>query len=211
MDLEDFDFWFCHHKQVLPAVEHWFASMGQEGQIEVIRTWHAAMSDLTLDEAKAATDAIVRGDVECRFASDTPKICRLNALSARQTRRKQENDIGVDQRFCAFCGGSGLVTVWHPLVVDSVRRKTSGRYRHPFTGKQILVRDGSGAIKSMDGACACRCTQGKRFEERFPSPAAMVPVKPRDPKEVKGLTLEEVIELDIQGSPFMVSEWEYAS
>lgn len=210
MDLEDFDFWFCRHKQVLPAVEHWFAAMGQEGQIEVIRTWHAAMADLTLDEAKAATDSIVRGDSECRFASDTPKICRLNALSARQTRRKSESDSGAYQPFCAFCRGTGLATVWHPLVVDSVRRKTDGRYRHPFTGRQILVRDGFGVIKSMAGACACKCTQGKRFEERFPPPAAMVPVEQREPEEVQGLTLEEVINLDIQGSPFMVSEWEYA-
>lgn len=213
MDLEDFDFWFRRHKQVLPAVEHWFASMGQEGQIEVMRAWNGAMSDLTLDEATAATDAIVRGDAECRFPSDTPKACRLNALSARQTRRKTEFDSGATLRFCALCGGSGMVTVWHPLVVRSVMKKDNGRYRHPFSGKQMIVRDSEGAIKGVTAASPCKCTMGERFKERFPPTNIVVPVKSREREDIRGLTLEDIIELDIAGSVFPIEnpvvEWEF--
>lgn len=211
MDVDDWDFWFRRHKQVLPAVEHWFSSMGQEGQVEVMAVWHNAMSDLTLDEALAATDAIVRGDAECRFASDTPKACRLTALAARQERRKQEFDSGVTPRFCGLCRGSGMITCWHPLVVRSVRNRSDGRYRHPVTGKQMNVRDGQGNIKGIVAASACKCTLGLRLAEKCPPASSVVPVQFRTRDEYRGLTLEEIIELDIAASPFEVQEWEYVN
>lgn len=209
MDVDEWDFWFSRHRTLLPQVAHWFGHMGDEEQLQVMKAWHAAMSDIALSEANEATDAIVRGDIECKFPSETPKACRLRALAARQTRRNEKSDSGAAHRFCGLCRGAGTIAVWHPLVVRSVRNKTDGIYRHPVTGQQMVVRHKDGAIKGITGAAACKCSLGDKYRDRLPPPAALIPVQFREREEYAGLTLEEVIELDIAASPFMVQEWEF--
>ena len=210
MDVDEWDHWFTRHKTLLPQLQHWFGAMGRDEQVEVMKAWHQAMADLTLAEAMEATDAIVRGDVECKFPSETPKACRLRGLALRLTRRNQKSDSEVVHRFCGLCRGSGAITVWHPLVVRAVRNKSNGVYRHPVTGQQMIVRDAEGGIKGITAAAACKCSLGDRFRDRLPPPAAVIPVQFRERQEYAGLTLEDVIELDIAASPFMVQEWEYA-
>jgi len=210
MDVDEWDHWFTRHKTLLPQLQHWFGAMGRDEQVEVMKAWHQAMSDLTLAEAMEATDAIVRGDVECKFPSETPKACRLRGLALRLTRRNQKSDSGADYRFCGLCRGSGTIAVWHPLVVRAVRHKTNGTYRHPLTGQMIAVRHADGTIKGMSGCVACKCSLGDKFADRLERPAAVVPIQFRERREYDGLTLEEVIELDIAASPFMVQEWEFA-
>jgi hypothetical protein len=74
----------------------------------------------------------------------------------------------------------------------------------------MVVRDKDGAIKGITGAAACKCSLGHKYRDRLPPPAALIPVQFREREEYAGLTLEEVIELDIAASPFMVQEWDYA-
>lgn len=210
MDVDEWDFWFARHKTLLPQVQHWFGQMGRDEQVEAMKAWHRAMSDISIAEANEATDAIVRGDIECKFPSETPKTCRLRALALRLTRRNAKSDPGATSRFCGLCRGSGTISVWHPLVVRAVRHKTNGTYRHPLTGQMISVRHADGTIKGMSGCVACKCSLGDRFRDRLPPPAAVIPVQFRERREYAGLTLEEVIELDIAASPFMVQEWEFA-
>lgn len=210
MDVDEWDFWFSRHRTLLPQVAHWFGHMGDEEQLQVMKAWHQAMSDISIAEANEATDAIVRGDVECKFPSETPKTCRLRALALRLTRRNEKSDSGAAYRFCGLCRGSGTIAVWHPLVVRAVRHKTNGTYRHPLTGQMIAVRHADGSIKGMSGCVACKCSLGDKFADRLERPAAVVPMQFRERQEYAGLTLEEVIELDIAASPFMVQEWEFA-
>ena len=103
MDVDEWDHWFTRHKTLLPQLQHWFSAMGRDEQVEVMKAWHQAMSDLTLAEAMEATDAIVRGDIECKFPSETPKTCRLRALALRLTRRNEKSDSGAAYRFCGLC------------------------------------------------------------------------------------------------------------
>lgn len=208
MDIDDFEAWLGRHQQLVPTVAHWFGQLPD--QVEVAKAWFYALQDIDLSEARAVTDLIVRGDIERPWPEDTPRICRLRALEARQTRRRQESDSGAVHRFCGLCRGSGTITVWHPLVVRAVRHKSNGVYRHPVTGQQFVVRHADGSIKSITAAAACKCTIGERFRERLPPPAFLVPVQFRERGEYAGLSLEDVIELDISASPFLVEEWEFA-
>ena len=220
MNGTEFDKWLDYHCNVQPSVANWVR--GLPDQDTLLDSWAAGMADVPFADAKAATDMIVKGDVERPFPEDTCRTVRRTALAMAVSRKNTQPQPEYDDRTCQLCRGTGMVTIWHPLTVRSIR--TGCQTFQTASGAIRKVADNSGAVPATKAAVACRCGLGERFAKwmvkdgdrwkaeprpRFGDSVNHVPVQLRPWDQIKGLTNRQRIELDMEDRPTLATEWSW--
>lgn len=133
----------------------------QVSQGEVLSAWRATVSDVTIEDAKSAVDALARGDEESPKGPD--EYFRRIRLIARGERHRRATEAGgpkpkmIDGEWayrCPICQDGGLVRVWHPATHEVARKNPTAFIDGSFT----------------DYTCAvpCCCEVGARFSKMGP-------------------------------------------
>jgi hypothetical protein len=153
----EFTEWYAHHRASFPGIDRWLTKLDKDAQhdddmrsADVLRRWRACLRDVDQADAKAATDAMMRGDLdEPRSWDSHPKAIRRAAIGRRADRkiaahgggptkyRTDENGETVAVYHCPECLDDGLILVWHPTSMEAMREGTFGR---PRTVYQCGVR-----------------------------------------------------------------------
>jgi hypothetical protein len=220
MNHKEFERWFSFHQTMIPSVATWVSNNPDIDTL--LGTWAHSMRDVEFEDAKAATLAIVNGDIERPFPESTIGVVRKAALGYAMGRRQSEPEPAYDDRVCGLCRGSGHVSIWHPMVVRAVRHGIKS-LQEPSGAIRTLL-DGSGDVKRLKAAVACKCSLGDRYAKwmrkegerwvahpmpRFGDSTNHVREVFRTWDELKGKTVRERIQADIDEAPSQAVEWEF--
>ena len=182
MDQDEFREWLRHHQSCFVGIGRWLSGFpeagGEVNRPDVLRRWFYVLKDVELDDATAASDAMLSGDLpEPRSFDRHVTAIRGKALRRQNERQRQFRPRPVDGQQtvkCKFCMDDGWVAVWHPLSVAAATDGTLGQL---------------GTLSTM--VVVCRCPAGRKhescgatvFDER-----KMLPVRCKhDPNEQKEL------------------------
>lgn len=125
MTPSEFDQWKTYHANCVGGFAEWLAKGRTEAQQrEVLRLWYEALADVSLDDAKHASMAIMRGDLDVTAFGHHPKAIRGFAKTARSGRIKRERKFvdGQEVFRCPLCQDGGLVACYHPIAIKEVIR-----------------------------------------------------------------------------------------
>lgn len=114
MTNDEFSAWLDYHTTAFPSIGDWLGN--HTGQLGF---WRKALMSVSLEHAKAATDAIFTGSI-----SKPPGFGSHPSAVRRYAREQQpERDYwvptydGEAATRCPVCADSGMVSVWHPVLV----------------------------------------------------------------------------------------------
>ncbi len=150
MNAPDVIHWLNYHSAVFDDFGNWYASLQDDARETLTITWQRQLQRIDLDAAKAATDAMVAGDIKKPFhASDTLAAIMPEARRQKTFRLKSIPAVVKEQRFsCLTCRDTGWAVCWSPVSMRAVRDGTFGK---PFT---------------LDSAAVCcDCGLGKHISE----------------------------------------------
>lgn len=130
----EFREWFAHHIARFTGIGSWLAKFTRDpSQDDVRYAWADSLRDIGLDDAKAATDAMHRGDEEYpKSFDDHPRSVRRIAGRFRAERSQERNRRrfidGEETVSCRECRDTGDLQAWHSLAVKAARK---GDLFHP--------------------------------------------------------------------------------
>jgi len=124
----EFQQWFGYHGAAFPSLHSWlarqqktagsYAKQTETEYVDPLDAWFRAWEDVEITDARAATDAMAGGDLDCPAWSQHPPLIRRwvrerteTAYSQRQTRRIID---GEETFACSDCRDSGWVLVLDP-------------------------------------------------------------------------------------------------
>lgn len=122
----EFNEWIRYHGDCVGGFTEWLTrGKDHREQARVLRLWSEALSDVSLADAKNASMAIMRGDLDVQAFGNHPKAIRRWAKDARGSRLKNERRF-VDGREvfrCAKCLDGGYVVCYSPDTIKRVIRR----------------------------------------------------------------------------------------
>ena len=124
----DFETWFAYHVARFTGIGAWLAKFRiTPSQAEVRYAWADSLRDVSLDDARAATDSLHRGDEELpKSFDDHPRYVRRLAGRFRSERSQKKNRRhfidGEETVACLKCQDTGNLQAWHVLAVKAARR-----------------------------------------------------------------------------------------
>lgn len=156
--------WFNYHAACLSSVQSWFDNLANADAVHA--AWERALSDVGLEDACSATDAVVAGRIDRPFPEETPAMVRRHAANLQMARQRPQDAPGfAPSSQCGLCSGYGLVTIWAVLCVRGAMRGTEV-FESP-SGAQYRVFDEHGQLKRTTEAVACKCSQGDKHAYRM--------------------------------------------
>jgi hypothetical protein len=172
MTPNEFSTWLDMHQALFPGLVQWLALNEDRGLL--LDEWQTVLRKVSLSSCKAASRAILDGRMEAPFYSELPKCVRAWAAELDLETRQQTPVTNNNPLLCELCDNSGLVSIWHPLVVRSVREDCA-TYRNPRTGRIVKVfemreyKDDDGNVIEKEvcrigtSAVACKCSLGDKY------------------------------------------------
>lgn len=158
MTPSEFNEWKTYHANCVGGFSDWLAKgRSDHEQREVLRLWHEALADVSLDDAKHASMAIMRGDIEVIAFGNHPKAIRQYAKNARGGRLKRERRF-VDGREvfrCPDCLDGGWVACYHPSAIKEVIRNRLECVKTTEAERGRESRRYMPAMKTCTYACHC--------------------------------------------------------
>lgn len=153
--------WVLHHSQSLSSFRTWLNTQDFE---HIVKLWCRPLENVSYDEACEITQLIVSGDIERPFPDETASTVRREAAKLRDQRQYHaQEEIRTHRGIeCGLCHGTGMVTIWHMLIVKCVRDGIDV-FRHPKTHEMYHARKKDGEFKRDTLTCACKCKLGDRF------------------------------------------------
>lgn len=174
MTKEQFREWIAHHQAAFPGIASWLAKIDKAADsptdlrsAAILGSWFRVLADVELIDAKAATDAMAKGDIdEPRSYDGHAKAVRKAGKTrtfdrGRQQQRSGPQYIGGEQVFrCGDCLDSGMILVWHQRSMQAVRDGTFG-----------------GRLTRYSCGVKCTCPAGEKWRhiEHAFDPKLMVP------------------------------------
>lgn len=208
--------WITHHARSLSSFRAWLNTQDIE---HIAGLWERPLATVTFDEACEITQLIVSGEIERPFPDETAACIKKEAARLASKRIYQANEItrtnkGIE---CGLCHGTGIVTIWHNLLVKGYHDQC-WVYKHPRTAELFKLRSKDGVLIERTLAAACKCSLGDVYarqtrrdngESRF--------VRFGDsPNHVAwttrggGLSVEERLAIDVDQQAPRVVEWAIA-
>ncbi len=113
----EFKSWWSSHRQSFPEVNEWLSKIPENDRQGAMLSRQRAMEDISLEDAEAATIAMLRGDLKKPFScSDHPAAI---ISYARQLRNRVEHSEpvrrwqdGEETYRCPICRDDGVLSVW---------------------------------------------------------------------------------------------------
>ena len=143
----EFELWLDHHMATYPSLKTWLA-----GNTGTAARWARALEDVSLTEAKLATDAMMSGDLEKpRGWSDHPPVIRKWARQRETVLKRAKSMTFIDGNLvydCPLCSDTGLVSILHPKMTRDIHE-----------GKRTRERPGD----RLRCAVACSCGAGDLY------------------------------------------------
>lgn len=175
MNEPEFKTWFGYHRTHFLALDSWLGSLPTVApesdpdaptQGRVLRNWLGVLSKVSLQDAKAASDAMYREEIEHpKDWAKVPMVIRRYCERLAARRRQANQYSSGEQTFgCPQCLDSGSVSIWHR---QAIKRALEGM---PLTSVATKLLESVG--------CGCDATpqwQASRF-----NPEIMLPVEPLD-------------------------------
>ena len=98
----------------------------------VLKQWYCTLRDVDLDKAKAASDAMHKGDIEEPRGWDRhPTAIRKHAIQNQDAKSYQPFRVDGERTYrCAACQDEGWIFCWHPATVAKVRK--SAEFKQPL-------------------------------------------------------------------------------
>lgn len=150
MTKEEFAEWIRYHRAAFVGLSRWLEEIPLESDSpmqptrgDVLRSWMRILADTALEDAKAATDSMARGDDEEPMGWDRhPRAIRIIALRIRRTQRILTRDVQTrEERLnCLICRDAGYVRVWHWKALQAA----------------LEDRFNAGTLYTMAMPCTCR-------------------------------------------------------
>jgi hypothetical protein len=122
---------------------------------EIKTAWQRTLGDVSLSDAKCATDAMSRGDLkEPHGYGRHPSTIRLYSKDLEIGRHKKVRFVdGQPTVSCKECDDMGTISCWSPALMKFVRSESEARYTGSFTC-----------------AVPCKCSAGQTIVGRFGGP-----------------------------------------
>lgn len=161
MRTEEIMLWIEHHAKSMSTFRSW---LNTQDVRHLTGLWVKTLANVTYDEACEVTQRIVSGDVDRPFPDETAATVRREASKLRDQKQfHAQEEIRTNRGIeCGLCRGTGMVTIWHPLIVKCVRDGIDS-FRHPRTHELYNARLKDGTLKRDTLVCACKCKLGDRF------------------------------------------------
>lgn len=153
--------WILYHAKSMSGFGVWLSTQDFD---HIVSLWERPLSGVSIDDAREITHRMVAGEIARPFADDTAAVVRREASKLRDQRQYRDQEEIRSQRGleCGLCRATGLVTIWHPLVVRSIIEGVD-TFRHPSTREIFHALNRDGSLKQDTLVCACRCSLGDRF------------------------------------------------
>lgn len=174
----EFNEWIRYHGDCVGGFIDWL-SKGRDynEKAAVLRRWHEALADVSFEDAKSASLAIMRGDIDVVAFGSHPKEIRKHAKAARIGRSHKPRRFidGHPVYDCPICLDEGFVLCYHPVAINEVLKNRDGCrvIRDHESGKPELAR----VVMPKFATCtyACKCAEGQEkaargftvFDERY--------------------------------------------
>lgn len=168
MTPSEFNEWKNYHSQCVGGFAEWL-SKGRtlDEQRSVLTRWGEALSDVSLEDAKHASMAIMRGDIEAPAFGNHPKAIRQHAKAARSSRLKRDQKFinGQATYRCRLCLDGGLVICYHP---EAIKRVIRSRIECVWNAEPRANRDTARRYMPDMRTCAyaCTCDEGQYKQSR---------------------------------------------
>lgn len=125
MNHAEFSEWFNYHCAAFTGVAGWLAKQSSDQRQLVTAQWRKALSEINLDEAKAATDTLFGSEAPPKYADDHPRAItkavreRRGAAGGADRFPSGKMVTGQDGKpvwafACHYCSDSGFVCIWLP-------------------------------------------------------------------------------------------------
>lgn len=145
MTREEFiDQWLPWHKAAFPGLDGWLATNAGELAAMTIEHWYNALESCRLDDAKAATSAMIASGDSPRGYTDHPRRVRDLASGYARDRGNAERQQqwgrfgGQETHACRYCADTGKVSIHVPA---SERERYVGAYGEAATARMpVSVR-----------------------------------------------------------------------
>lgn len=161
MHAEEVFRWIEHHSKSLSSFRAWLNTQDID---HIAPLWEKPLTNVSYEDACEITQRIVSGEIERPFPDETAACVRREAAKLRDHRQYHaQEEIRTNRGIeCGLCHGTGMVTIWHMLIVKCVRDGIDV-FRHPKTHEMYHARTKDGELKRDTLACACKCKLGDRF------------------------------------------------
>lgn len=157
MTKDEFAEWIRYHRAAFVGLSRWLDEIPLEAtsdmqptRQDVLRSWCRILADTALEDAKAATDSMARGDDEEPMGWDRhPRAIRTIAARIRRSRSlltRREVHAREELLSCLICRDAGYLHVWHWRSLQAALDGTLGR---------------PGTLYTMAVPCTCRA--GDRY------------------------------------------------
>lgn len=168
MTPREFDEWIRYHGDCVGGFSDWLTrNRDQADTAKVLKLWAEALDDVSLADAKHASMAIMRGDLDVQAFGNHPKAIRRWAKDARGSRLKRERKFinGEETFACGMCLDGGLVICYDPSAIKRVIRS---RLECVWTAEGRTNRDTKRRYMPDMRTCAyaCTCDAGVEKQER---------------------------------------------
>ncbi len=164
MNENEFNEWVRYHGDCVGGFTEWLAKCRDAvQQRRVLKLWLEALSDVSLADAKVASMAIMRGDLDAAAFGNHPKAIRRWAKDARGSRIKKRERKFVDGREvfrCALCLDDGWVTCYHPAAIKEALQNRVGcvetvQHKSRENTKRYDPRPVMKSLRTCGYACTC--------------------------------------------------------
>lgn len=166
MTSAEFNQWLAHHQAAFPEIASWMRNLDGTGAPNDVRPtpqriaaqWARALEDVTLDEAKAATDRLFREpDLQPKSFSAHATAVRLIAIGDRPPKAERPWRANAQWRGarCRQCLDRGVVFVVSPAIVGNYLTGVS-QGRAPWEG-----------VSWGEMGVACACAAGETWLPAF--------------------------------------------
>ena len=116
MTSDEFKTWLDYHTQAFPAIADWLGNHSSQLQF-----WQKALRDVSLANAKMATDAIFSGSItRPQGFGNHPAVIRRYAKDQRPDQLYARREVffdGDQAHVCPTCEDTGHVLIWNPVVL----------------------------------------------------------------------------------------------
>lgn len=163
MNATEFNEWRKHHGLCVAGFDEWLAKgRTADDQREVLRLWADALSGVSLTDAKEASKALMRGDIERVAFGEHPAAIRRHARSlvskrysgGTGSRRTLDGHEIID---CRDCHDTGFATCYSPACIHDYVTNRDAAFR-------VVPIRGGGTRRIMPSlnycAVPCRCGLG---------------------------------------------------
>jgi hypothetical protein len=167
MTRDEFDLWWDHHANNFAGLRGWLArNVPGEKAMEFYDAWASILARTELADAKAASDAMARGDEERPQSNDSHpaaivRIARRIRADRERSRPRPHYADGEETVRCRRCGDDGVVLVWDEPAMKAVRDGTLGA---------------RGTLLSCVRRCNCEASEKWRWMKAVYDPSRQCPI-----------------------------------